>query len=60
MCELAGEKDRPRVLSLMRDHLHPDQRIFVGVIDPINPKSRPPPKWRTESSKRLSSSPRIV
>jgi 5-methyltetrahydropteroyltriglutamate--homocysteine methyltransferase len=38
MCELAGEKDRPRVLSLMRDHLHPDQRIFVGVIDPINPR----------------------
>jgi 5-methyltetrahydropteroyltriglutamate--homocysteine methyltransferase len=38
MCELAGEKDPRRALGLMRDHIHPDQRIFVGVIDPIDPR----------------------
>jgi 5-methyltetrahydropteroyltriglutamate--homocysteine methyltransferase len=38
MCELAGEKHPRRVLGLMRDHIHPDQRIFVGVTDPIEPR----------------------
>jgi 5-methyltetrahydropteroyltriglutamate--homocysteine methyltransferase len=35
--QLASEKNRPRVLALIRDNLRPGQRIFVGVIDPINP-----------------------
>jgi 5-methyltetrahydropteroyltriglutamate--homocysteine methyltransferase len=26
------------VLSIIRDHLRPEQRVFVGVIDPIDPK----------------------
>jgi 5-methyltetrahydropteroyltriglutamate--homocysteine methyltransferase len=34
---LAGEKDRKRVLKVLRDHLSPGQRIFVGVVAPINP-----------------------
>jgi 5-methyltetrahydropteroyltriglutamate--homocysteine methyltransferase len=34
--QLASEKDRPRVLGLIRGHSQPDQKIFVGVIDPIN------------------------
>src|SRR5260221_5438847 len=34
---LAGEPDRERVLKIIRKHLRPDQRIFVGVIAPINP-----------------------
>src|SRR6266853_2222825 len=34
---LAGEPDRRRVLKIIRTHLRPDQRIFVGVIAPINP-----------------------
>src|SRR5438132_2839314 len=34
---LAGESDRRRVLKIVRKHLRPDQRIFVGVIAPINP-----------------------
>jgi len=34
---LAGEPDRRRVLKIIRKHLRPDQRIFVGVIAPINP-----------------------
>jgi len=35
---LAGEPDRQRVLKIIRTHLRPDQRIFVGVIAPINPQ----------------------
>src|SRR5437867_6113690 len=34
---LAGEPDRRHVLEIIRKHLRPDQRIFVGVIAPINP-----------------------
>jgi 5-methyltetrahydropteroyltriglutamate--homocysteine methyltransferase len=36
--ELAGESDRGRVLDVIAEHLRPDQRIFVGVIDPIDPR----------------------
>src|SRR6202047_3677954 len=32
---LAGERDRQHVLKIIRKHLKPDQRIFVGVIAPI-------------------------
>jgi 5-methyltetrahydropteroyltriglutamate--homocysteine methyltransferase len=35
---LAGERDRVRVLELLRDHLRPHQRIFVGVVSPIDPR----------------------
>ncbi len=35
---LAGERDRRRVLGVIREHLRPGQRIFVGVIDPIDPR----------------------
>jgi 5-methyltetrahydropteroyltriglutamate--homocysteine methyltransferase len=34
---LAGERDRRRVLGVIRDHLRPGQRIFVGVVAPIDP-----------------------
>ncbi len=33
---LAGEPDRIRVLELIRDFLKPDQRVYVGVIAPID------------------------
>lgn len=33
---LAGEADRARVLNLIRRYLKPDQRVFVGVIAPID------------------------
>ena len=36
--QLASEPDRPRVLGLIAQHMKPGQRIFVGVIDPINPR----------------------
>ena len=35
---LAGEADKPRVLSILRDHLEPGKRIFVGVVSPIDPR----------------------
>jgi 5-methyltetrahydropteroyltriglutamate--homocysteine methyltransferase len=33
---LAGEPDRLRVLRIIRDHMKPGQRIFVGVVAPID------------------------
>jgi 5-methyltetrahydropteroyltriglutamate--homocysteine methyltransferase len=35
---LAGEKDRARVLKIIRDHLKADQRVFIGVVAPIDPR----------------------
>jgi 5-methyltetrahydropteroyltriglutamate--homocysteine methyltransferase len=35
---LAGEPDRPRVLRIIREYLQPGQRVFVGVIAPIDPR----------------------
>jgi 5-methyltetrahydropteroyltriglutamate--homocysteine methyltransferase len=43
---LAGEHDRPRVLEIIRDHLKPDQRIFVGVVNPIDPRLETPEEIR--------------
>jgi 5-methyltetrahydropteroyltriglutamate--homocysteine methyltransferase len=43
---LAGEQDRPRVLEIIRDHLKPDQRIFVGVVSPIDPRLETPEEIR--------------
>ena len=36
--QLAGEADRRRVLGVIKKHARPNLRIFVGVIDPINPR----------------------
>jgi 5-methyltetrahydropteroyltriglutamate--homocysteine methyltransferase len=35
---LAGERDRVKVLKIIRQHMKPDHRIFVGVVSPINPR----------------------
>jgi 5-methyltetrahydropteroyltriglutamate--homocysteine methyltransferase len=43
---LAREPDRRRVLTMIRDHLQPDQRAFVGVIDPLNPRIESPEEVR--------------
>jgi hypothetical protein len=34
--ELAGEQDGGQVLNVIRKHVKPDQRIFVGVNTPID------------------------
>ena len=35
---LAGEKDRVRVLRIIREYRKAEQRVFVGVISPIDPQ----------------------
>jgi 5-methyltetrahydropteroyltriglutamate--homocysteine methyltransferase len=35
---LAGERDRVRVLKIIRRHMKPNRRIFVGVVSPIDPR----------------------
>ena len=40
--QLASEADRPRVLKLVREASQSNQRIFVGVIDPIDPQVESP------------------
>jgi 5-methyltetrahydropteroyltriglutamate--homocysteine methyltransferase len=43
---LAGEKDRGRVLTIIRDHLKPHHRVFVGVVAPIDPRIETPAEVR--------------
>ena len=43
---LAGEKDREHVLKIIRDCLKPDQRVFVGVVAPIDPRVETPEEIR--------------
>ena len=40
--QLASERERPRVLGLIKPLLKPSQRVFVGVTDPIAPKVETP------------------
>jgi 5-methyltetrahydropteroyltriglutamate--homocysteine methyltransferase len=44
--QLASEPDRKRVLKTLRDLLKPNQLLFVGVTDPINPKIESPEEVR--------------
>lgn len=43
---LAGEKDRVRVQKIIRDYMKPDQRIFIGVVAPIDPRIETPEEIR--------------
>jgi 5-methyltetrahydropteroyltriglutamate--homocysteine methyltransferase len=44
--QLASEPDRARVLSTIRANMRPDQRVFVGVIDPIDERVETPEQVR--------------
>ena len=44
--QLASEMNRARVLRVIKESAKPDQKIFVGVIDPINPKIETPEEVR--------------
>ena len=44
--QLASESDRPKVLGIIKEHARPDQRVFLGVIDPINPTVESPEEVR--------------
>ena len=43
---LAGEEDRVRALKIIRDHMKPGQRVFVGVVNPIDPRMETPEEIR--------------
>ena len=43
---LAGEADRKRVLSIIRTHIKPEHRVFVGVVAPIDPRIETPEEVR--------------
>jgi 5-methyltetrahydropteroyltriglutamate--homocysteine methyltransferase len=43
---LAGEADRKRVLRTIRKHLQSNQRVFVGVISPTDPRIETPEEVR--------------
>ena len=44
--QIASEKDPSRVLAIVKEHLRPGQRVFVGVIDPIDPVVETPEQVR--------------
>lgn len=44
--QLASEKDRIKVLKLVRQLIQPQHKVFVGVTDPINPKIETPEEVR--------------
>jgi methionine synthase II (cobalamin-independent) len=44
--QLASEKDRRRVLKLIKEHARPGHKVFVGVIDPISPRVELPEEVR--------------
>jgi 5-methyltetrahydropteroyltriglutamate--homocysteine methyltransferase len=44
--QLSSEKDRVKVLKLIRQYAKTHQKIFVGVIDPINPRVETPEEVR--------------
>jgi 5-methyltetrahydropteroyltriglutamate--homocysteine methyltransferase len=53
---LTGEADRVRVLEIIHRHMKPDQRVFVGVVSPIDPHVDSPEEVRDrvlEASKHI-------
>jgi 5-methyltetrahydropteroyltriglutamate--homocysteine methyltransferase len=44
--EMAGESDPGRVLDIIAEHRRPEQRIFIGVTDPIDPEIESPEQVR--------------
>lgn len=44
--EYAGEKDKKAVLEVIKDSMRPGQRVFLGVIDVLNPRIETPEEIR--------------
>jgi 5-methyltetrahydropteroyltriglutamate--homocysteine methyltransferase len=44
--QLASEHDRPTVLDIIREHAPAEAKVFVGVIDPIDPGVETPEEVR--------------
>jgi len=43
---LAGERDRPHVLKIIRKYRKPDQKVFIGVTAPVDPRIETPEEVR--------------
>lgn len=43
---MAGEKEPLRVEKMIREYLKPDQRVFIGVVAPIDPRIETPEEVR--------------
>ena len=43
---LAGEREPKRALTIIRDHMKPGQRVFIGVTAPIDPRVETPEEVR--------------
>jgi 5-methyltetrahydropteroyltriglutamate--homocysteine methyltransferase len=43
---LAAERDRTRALKIIRQYMKPGQRVFVGVVAPIDPQVETPEQVR--------------
>lgn len=43
---LAGEADPERVLRIISEYRKPDQHVFVGVVDPTDPRVESPEQIR--------------
>jgi 5-methyltetrahydropteroyltriglutamate--homocysteine methyltransferase len=53
---LSREKDRVAVLKIIREHMKPGQRVFAGVVSPIDPRIDTPEEVRdrvVEASKYI-------
>jgi 5-methyltetrahydropteroyltriglutamate--homocysteine methyltransferase len=44
--QFASEKDQRKVLGIIKEHIRDDQKIFLGVIDVINPRVETPEEVR--------------
>jgi 5-methyltetrahydropteroyltriglutamate--homocysteine methyltransferase len=55
---LAGEKNRVRVLRIIQRYMKPDQRIFVGVVAPIDPHIETPEEVRDRTLEAAEYIPR--
>lgn len=44
--QLSSEPDRERVLRVVQQYLKPHQRVFVGVVDPLDPQVETPAQVR--------------
>jgi 5-methyltetrahydropteroyltriglutamate--homocysteine methyltransferase len=46
--QMASEADREKVLGTVRDTVPADAKVFIGVIDPINPRVETPEEVRDQ------------
>jgi 5-methyltetrahydropteroyltriglutamate--homocysteine methyltransferase len=55
---LAGERNRAAVLKIIRQYLKPGQRVFVGVVAPIDPRIETPEEVRDRTLEAAEYIPR--